>query len=159
MDGAGTAHLTADHDLDARLRAAGLRATAARRSVLTALDDLGGHRSADEILAAVRSAGRPIARASVFNGLRDLVAVGLAVQVDAPGAARYELVGAGHHHFVCDRCGEITDVPYGSVDGARLTADLPGARIAGATVVFRGECATCVADQVTRPRRHVRRRG
>ena len=50
-----------------------------------------------------------------------------------------------HHHLVCRACGQIVDVPC--VRGSRpcLDADLPGARIDEANVVFRGLCPACVA--------------
>lgn len=157
MDGAGAAHLTpgrghdgprhGDYELDDRLRAAGLRATAARRSVLAAVAELGGHRTADEVLAAIQASGRPIARASVFNALRDLVTAGMVLPVEVPGAARYELARAGHHHFVCRTCGTILDVPCAVGDDLCVTPDLPGARVDEATVVFRGTCPACAAGQ------------
>lgn len=164
MDGASAAHLTStrvhdgprdgDHELDVRLRAAGLRATAARRSVLGALAELGGHPTADEVLAAVRTSGRRIARASVFNALRDLVTAGSVLLVEVPGAARYELAGPEHHHFVCRTCGAIIDVPRAVGDRLGGTLDLPGARVDETTVVLRGHCPACVAsapDQHGRP--------
>ncbi|MDD9371147.1 MAG: Fur family transcriptional regulator [Acidimicrobiales bacterium] len=157
MDGPGAAHLTpaTDHDglregdreVDARLRAAGLRATAARRSVLGALAELGGHPTADDVLAAVRTSGRAIARASVFNSLRDLVTAGMVLQVEVPGAARYELAGPGHHHFVCHMCGTIIDVPSAVGDQLSASPDLPGVRVDETTVVFRGLCPACVASE------------
>jgi Fe2+ or Zn2+ uptake regulation protein len=160
VDGAGTARLTrttthhdtrkvdrdVDQDLDRRLRAAGLRATAARRAVLGALIELGGHRTAEDVLAAVRAAGRPIARASAFNALRDLVAGGLALFVDVPGAARYEIARPWHHHFVCRSCGAIVDVECTTGAKPCLTPDLPGADVDEATVVLRGRCPACAAE-------------
>jgi Fe2+ or Zn2+ uptake regulation protein len=113
--------------------------------VLAALIELGGHRTADEVLAAVQASGRPIARASAFNALRDLVAAGMALLVEVPGAARYEVARAWHHHFVCRSCGEISDVPCAEGDEPCLTPDLPGARVDEAMVVFRGLCPACAA--------------
>jgi Fe2+ or Zn2+ uptake regulation protein len=157
VDGAGAASLTPTaapvasrlgrENLDERLRAAGLRATAPRRAVLAALASLGGHRTADEVLAAVRAAGPPIARASAFNALHDLMAAGLALAIDVPGAARYEIARPWHHHFVCRACGRISDVDC--IVGAKpcLAPDLPGAHVDEATVVFRGLCPACAARQ------------
>jgi Fur family transcriptional regulator, stress-responsive regulator len=154
VDGAGTALIPGatagppgpgGEELDGRLRAAGLRATAARRSVLGALTSLGGHRTADEVLVAVRAAGPPIARASVFNALRDLVVAGLALLVEVPGAARNEVAGPSHDHFVCRSCGRITDVERTTGAEPFPTPDLAGALVDEATVVFRGLCPDCAA--------------
>jgi Fur family ferric uptake transcriptional regulator len=122
--------------------------------VLGVLAELGGHRTADEVLAAVRTSGRPIARASVFNALRDLVTAGMALLVEVPGAARYELAGPGHHHFLCRTCGSITDVPCVVGDQLCVTPDLAGARVDETTVVFRGLCPACAASA---PDQHGRR--
>lgn len=127
-----------------RLADAGLRATRPRLAVLGALERLGGHRGADEVVAALRDAGEAVSRASVFNALRDLAAAGLVMVADTgPGPARYEVARDWHHHFVCTRCGAVTDVPC--VAGAKpcLEAGVPGARIDEAQVIFRGVCAAC----------------
>jgi Fur family transcriptional regulator, stress-responsive regulator len=149
VDAAGTAGLTiAPRDPDppaARLRQAGLRATAPRVAVLRELTEVPGHHSADELAQRLRARGIPIARASVYNVLDDLVRCELVTLADAgPGRALYEAHEAGHHHFVCRRCGHVEDVPC--LSGARpcLQADLRGAIIDDAQVILRGICARCV---------------
>lgn len=132
------------------LRVAGLRATRPRVAVLAALAALGGHRTADEVAAALAAAGVPVPRASLYHVLGSLTAAGLALVADAgPGTARYEVAGRWHHHLVCRSCGAIVDVPC--VRGTRpcLEPDLPGAQIDEAQVIFRGRCASCVAADAT----------
>jgi Fe2+ or Zn2+ uptake regulation protein len=129
----------------ARLRAAGLRVTRQRLSVLDALAALGGHRTADEVAAALREVGAPLPRASLYHALRSMEAAGLLLVADAgPGAARYEIASSWHHHLVCRSCGAVIDVPC--VAGARpcLEAELPGAEVDEAQVIFRGLCPSCV---------------
>ena len=53
----------------ARLRKLGLRATGPRLALLTVLERVGGHRSADELVAELRQAGYPHARTTVYNAL------------------------------------------------------------------------------------------
>lgn len=133
---------------DRRLAAAGLRVTRPRRAVLAALERLGGHRGADEVAEELRGANVSVSRASVFNALRDLADAGLVMVADAgPGPARYEVARDWHHHFVCRACGRITDVAC--VVGAKpcLEAEIPGAHVDEAQVVFRGLCAACARRQ------------
>ncbi|MGH9187802.1 MAG: Fur family transcriptional regulator [Acidimicrobiales bacterium] len=142
MDAAGAAGLTSA----ASLRAAGLRATRPRLSVLAALDRLGGHRSADDVAGTIAGAGGRLARMSVYNALDALARAGLVMRADAgPGRTLYEVAEHWHHHLVCRRCGAVIDVEC--VVGAKpcLTADLPGAVIDEAQVIFRGLCPTCAA--------------
>ena len=97
--------------LKARLRDSGLRATGPRAEVLAVLEDLGGHRTAEEIYdtLAARDAGVP--RSSVYNVLTTLSDAGLVLKADAgPGVVLYEAGGRWHHHFVCRNCARVFDV-------------------------------------------------
>lgn len=139
---------------DRRLADAGLRVTRPRVAVLEALERLGGHRSADEVVEALARAGEAASRASVFNALRDLTTVGLVMLADAgPGPARYEVAREWHHHFVCRVCGRITDVACAVGAKPCLEAEIPGARVEEAQVIFRGLCATCARRRRGHPRR------
>lgn len=132
--------------LTERLRAAGLRATRPRLAVAAALEDLGGHRTADEVHAYLEGHGVRLPRTSVYNVLSSLVTAGLALAADTgPGPARYEAGGDRHHHFVCRACGRVYDVPCAAGAESCLDAvDAPG-RVEQAQVIFRGICAACDA--------------
>lgn len=138
----------ADSTAAQRVRAAGLRATRPRVLILELLDRLEGHSSADEVVDELDAAGTALPRATVYNVLGDLSERGLVMTADAgPGRALYEVAGRWHHHFVCRRCGAVTDVECGADDRPCLDAAVPGAVIDEAQVIYRGLCATC------RPRR------
>jgi Fe2+ or Zn2+ uptake regulation protein len=133
-------------DAPGRLRAAGLRVTRRRIAVIDALAELGGHQTADEVATSLDAAGIRVPRASLYHALGSLAAAGILMVADAgPGVARYELASAWHHHLVCRSCGDIIDVPC--VRGSRpcLDAEIPGATIDEAQVIFRGTCPACVA--------------
>ena len=131
----------------ARLRKLGLRATGPRLALLTVLERVGGHRSADELVAELRQAGYPHARTTVYNALDDLTRAGLihAAPV-AAGALRYEADLAPHQHFVCTQCGLIRNVVavVEPLEGPLPTVE--GARIDLVDVVYRGVCAACMAS-------------
>jgi Fe2+ or Zn2+ uptake regulation protein len=89
-------------------------------------------------------------RATTYNNLRDLVKAGLVREVAVEGrAGRFDLEGMRHHHFVCDRCGNVEDVDWYNVPR-------PAARSLGKRVVrewqliFRGLCAKCARKRVSR---------
>jgi Fe2+ or Zn2+ uptake regulation protein len=120
--------------------------TRQRVAIIDALATAGGHRTADEVAAALRGGGTSMPRASLYHALGTMAEAGVVLVADAgPGAVRYEVATEPHHHLVCRACGRIVDVPC--VRGSRpcLDADLPGARIDEAQVVFRGLCPTCAA--------------
>lgn len=131
--------------LSDRLREHGLRATTPRTEVLAALEDLGGHRSADEVLDRLGTVYRRLPRSSVYNILASLVGAGLALTADAgPGAVLYEAGQAAHHHFVCRRCGRVIDVPCVAASRPCLAAGRDVGDIEEAQVIFRGVCSACL---------------
>lgn len=136
----------------ARLRQRGLRVTGPRLAILAMLEEVGGHRSADELVLALRRAGYHHARTTVYNALDDLARAKLlrAAPVDA-GALRYESVGESHHHFVCRGCGLIRNVDVLDDLAARPLPCLAGAELDELDVVYRGLCAQCVAAGAERP--------
>ena len=55
-------------------------------------------------------------RATTYNNLRDLVQAGLVREVAVEGrAARFDAKGMRHHHFICDRCGNVEDIEWYNV--------------------------------------------
>ena len=134
-------------ELSRRLREHGLRATGPRIDVLAALEDLGGHRTADEVRDRLATSGRPLPRSSVYNVLTSLAGAGLVLNADAgPGPALYEARQEWHHHFVCRSCHRVFDVEC--LVGARpcLTPGTDVGVVEDAQVIFRGICAACAAQ-------------
>jgi Fe2+ or Zn2+ uptake regulation protein len=136
-----------------RLRARGLRVTGPRLAILAMLQQVGGHRSADELVAALRAGGYHHARTTVYNALDDLARAGLvrAAPVDA-GALRYETAAHEHHHFVCRRCGTIINVPMTPDLAGLPIPPVAGARPDEIDVIYRGYCEECAADGVAAER-------
>ena len=127
------------------IRDAGLRVTRPRVIIYNLLQEAGGHRTADEVAELVTSSGEKLPLASVYNVLDDLSRVDLVTRADrGPGTAIYEVAETWHHHFVCHECGDVTDVPCVVGSKPCLDADVPGAVIDEAQIIFRGICASCV---------------
>lgn len=133
--------------LDERLHRAGLKATQPRLLVLGLLQELGGHRSIEDILKELRTRQTPLPRASVYNVISTLVSRGLVMLADAgPGPALYEVSLTWHHHFVCISCGRIIDIPCVVGEKPCLLPDwLPGT-VEETQIIFRGHCDSCLAN-------------
>jgi hypothetical protein len=99
------------------------------------LERVGGHRSADELVLALRRGGYHHARTT------GLVR---AAPVDA-GALRYESAGPAHHHFVCRECGSIRNVPLSEDTQPHPMPAIEGAELDELDVVYRGRCPACAA--------------
>jgi len=95
-----------------QLRRLGVRVTPQRLFVLEALEQGGGHMTAEEIMRWAIQRYPAINLATVYRTLDLLMAVGLVAQMhlDA-GATSFELIGAEpHHHLVCEQCGAIIEM-------------------------------------------------
>ncbi|TDQ55330.1 Fur family transcriptional regulator [Actinorugispora endophytica] len=129
----------------AALRAAGLRVTASRLAILDAIR-LGNHLDADRVARAVRERVGHVSTQAVYDSLHALTGAGLLRRIEPAGSpARYEArVGDNHHHLVCRRCGEVTDVDCVTGRAPCLEpSQTHGYDIDEAEVVFWGVCPEC----------------
>ncbi len=127
------------------LRAADLRVTRPRVSVLTAVHDH-PHADTEHILGVARADLGALSHQAVYDVLRALTAAGLVRRIEPAGsAARYESrVADNHHHVVCRSCGEVADVDCAVGSTPCLTAsDDRGFLIDEAEVTYWGVCPSC----------------
>jgi|SRR6185312_1971060 len=127
----------------------GLRCTAQRYAVMAFLMENKGHPTAAEIFEAVNRVDPRSSRATTYNNLRDLVKAGLVREVAVEGrAGRFDAAGMRHHHFICDRCGNVEDVDW--YDVPRPAARSLGKRVVReCQLIFRGLCAKCSARRAS----------
>jgi Fe2+ or Zn2+ uptake regulation protein len=128
----------------------GLRRTPQRYAVMAFLMEQAGHPTAAEIFEAVNRVDPRSSRATIYNNLRDLVEAGLVREVAKEGrAARFDATGTRHHHFICDRCGNVEDVSW--CDVPRPAAASLGKRVLrGCELIFRGLCTKCAPRRTSR---------
>jgi Fur family ferric uptake transcriptional regulator len=134
-----------DTDDARRLRSAGLRVTAPRLAVLTAVRER-PHATVDEIAAAARERTGAVSIQAVYDVLRALAKAGLARRIEPAGSpARYEArVGDNHHHLVCRACGDVADVDCAIGHTPCLVpGDAAGYLVDEADVTFWGICPAC----------------
>lgn len=131
-------------ELREAFRAANLRSTAQRYAVLEFLVRNAGNATAGEIFEAVNRGDPRASRATVYNSLRSLAHAGLVRELMAEGnAARFDANIHPHHHFVCDRCRRVDDIPWFAIPPRSLKAARNGREVRHYEVVFRGVCANC----------------
>jgi len=138
------------HSIKQSLEANGLRCTAQRYAVMAFLMDHKGHPTAAEIFRAVNRVDPRSSRATTYNNLRDLVKAGLVREVAVEGrAGRFDLAGMRHHHFICDRCGNVEDMQWYSVP--RPAPRSLGKRIVReCQLIVRGLCTNCAPRRASR---------
>ena len=132
------------------LEDSGLRCTPQRHCVMAFLMDHTGHPTAAEIFEAVNRLDPRSSRATTYNNLRDLVQAGLVREVAVEGrAARFDAKGVQHHHFICDRCGNVEDIDWYSVP--KPASGALGKRVVReCELIVRGLCTQCAPRQSSR---------
>lgn len=125
------------------LEVSGLRCTPQRFAVMAFLMEHTGHPTAAEIFEAVNRTDPRCSRATAYNNLRDLVQAGLVREVAVEGrAARFDAKGMRHHHFICDRCGNVEDMEWYDVPRPR-SRSLGKRVVREYELIFRGLCTQC----------------
>jgi Fe2+ or Zn2+ uptake regulation protein len=132
------------------LTGGGLRSTPQRYAVMAYLMTQAGHPTAAEIFEAVNRVDPRSSRATIYNNLRDLVQAGLVREVAIEGrAARFDAKRIPHHHFICDRCGNIEDMDWYDVPGPPR-GSLGGRVLRECELIFRGLCIACAPRRTRR---------
>jgi Fur family transcriptional regulator, peroxide stress response regulator len=126
-----------------------LAATHQRQKIYEALVSRPGHYSPEEIYEQVKRDLPSISLATVYKNLKTFVQAGLVREVAVEGrAARFDVKGAPHHHFICDRCGNVEDIEWYDVP-------TPASRSLGTRIlrecelIFRGLCTKCAPRQAS----------
>jgi Fur family transcriptional regulator, peroxide stress response regulator len=123
----------------------GLAATHQRQVVYEAVVASHGHRSPEQIYAAVRKRIPSISLATVYNNLRLFVEHGMLREV-TPHASTLRVDGntKPHHHLVCSRCKEVQDIDGDLIDLKQLSRKLPkGFDLTQPVVEVFGLCRRC----------------
>jgi len=129
------------------LKAVGLRRTAARVLVLSALRHAGKHMRATEVIEDVGRRFGHLQRSTVYRALGVLRDARLISETHLrPGEAIYEWVGEHpHHHLVCSVCGGVTDLDDSVItELARGVADRHGFRAEVTHLALGGVCPDCL---------------
>jgi len=131
-----------------RLRDAGHKLTDARLTVLSVLEDSGGHITSAEVLDRVNTLAPNIGRASVFRSLDLFTRMGMIrpTYVDSSVTPTYVLLPDGHHHHIictnCSRVIEFEDCHLTVLEG-ELESRLH-VKLTGHLLEFYGLCDRCV---------------
>jgi Fur family ferric uptake transcriptional regulator len=138
-------------ELKSRLRAHGLRATAARLAVYEVLIGAGGPVTHGDVVTKLE--GSAFDRATTYRNLVDLAEVGIARRSDLGDHLwRFELVerahgeheaAEAHPHFVCTECGTVECLPDGAVTVAPVKGAPRALKKAHVEVQVRGTCNDC----------------
>lgn len=125
------------------LQAAGIRPSAQRIAVLSAVANGHKHPSAEDIYSDLSRIFRSLSRTTVYNSLKVLTDKGLLRELEIESCcSRYDLAQQPlHSHFICRRCSTIFDMsmPPGISDVMTTPFDIDSVE-----VTYRGLCPECM---------------
>jgi Fe2+ or Zn2+ uptake regulation protein len=130
----------------ARLREAGLRATAPRVAVLGELERNRSHPSPIEVHRLLSARHPSLSLSTVYLTIEAFAKAGLLRRVAAGGGIRVDGVVEWHDHAVCRQCGGVFDLPARAAVPRSAPRGLPrGTRVLGARIEYDVRCARCQA--------------
>jgi Fur family ferric uptake transcriptional regulator len=123
------------------------RATRQRDAIKSVIQAAKRPLSPDEVLEAARSAVSALGLATVYRTLKLLVAEGAVQVITLPGeSARYEISEfAHHHHFQCNACLRVYDVPGCPGDLRHLAPR--GFTLEDHDLTLYGRCSDCAKSE------------
>ncbi|VAW73725.1 Iron-responsive regulator Irr [hydrothermal vent metagenome] len=121
-----------------RLLAAGIQSTRQRLHIAQMLLTGNQHLSADQVLAQMKSSGKPVSKATVYNTLGLFAARGLLREVIIdPNRVFYDTNCSPHHHVYNTATGELSDIDLKYVLPEQLSGLPDGTKLEGVDVVIR----------------------
>ena len=127
------------------LRQQGGRLTSSRRTLLQALFEADGHRTAEELAAEVQAQAPDVHMSTIYRNLDELERLGVVVHAHlGHGPATYHLAAGAHGHLVCERCGQMIEAPHELFRGlARVAKTRFGFTIDPHHFAVLGRCEGC----------------
>ena len=122
-----------------------LKITPQRRAIFDLLNKNKNHPTAEQIYQQISSTMPEVSRATVYNTLRELIALGelSAVENLSENGTRYDTNIAPHHHLFCIRCHTLIDLDVEFEDLNIPTNGQFGYEIIKSQVTFYGICPIC----------------
>lgn len=124
------------------LQAKGIRPSAQRIAVFSAVANGRMHPAAEDIYAGLSKLFHSLSRTTVYNSLKVMTDAGLLRELEIEaGCSRYDMaLQPAHSHFICRRCSRIYDMPMPEGMSEILA---PQFDIDAVEVTLRGLCPEC----------------
>jgi len=123
------------------------RKSAQREKIFALIGESRDHPTALEVYERLKREMPSLSLGNVYRNIAILLEEGRIQGGEfGSGIVRYDAVTASHYHFVCARCGRVSDFAMPAQDEITATARRYSPHhIAGHTIRFYGVCADCAA--------------
>ena len=127
------------------LKDRGITVTPQRIAVLSYLDSHRTHPDADTIYEDLKKDNPSLSKTTIYNTLDMLRQHSLIKVLTIGSKFRYDFNLLPHHHFRCQRCGAVIDIPPGNAPLDCMDTD--GHRVDEIHVYLKGICKACLQKQ------------
>jgi len=119
-----------------------LKVTPQRLEILKYLDENRTHPTVDEIYCSLKEKSPALSKTTVYNSVEILKDNGLILSITISGSEfRYDYKHDIHHHFLCTKCGRITDIDISCPNIDKTIKN--GYQIKEVHGYFKGICKDC----------------
>jgi Fur family transcriptional regulator, ferric uptake regulator len=132
-------------DLREKFRSSGYTLTSQRRAVLEALNEAGGHPSAEDVYLIVKKKNPRVALGTVYQALSVLEEIGVIGSKHwSESPTRYDLNLEPHLDIRCAACGVVSEIPGVELGGLEenIRHNTPY-EVTRMTIVVEGLCPSC----------------
>lgn len=126
-----------------KLRENNISPSVIRINVYQYMFDNDEHHTVDEIYKNIIDKIPTLSKASVYNTLELFLDKGIVKQVRLDSnTSYYELKKENHSHFICEKCGEIHDIPEQTLN--LKSKGLEDFKINKVDILMKGVCKKCL---------------
>jgi len=120
------------------------RNTVQRQLVLSAMEELNIHATAEQVYEHISKNHPTISKATVYRNLSQLTESGELLNIGCfDGSAHYDHQCHEHYHFMCNACKRIFDVEGDLSDISGRFKGTEEFNITGFSISFSGLCKSC----------------
>lgn len=119
----------------------GWRCTSQRLAVYEFIDGNYSHPDVDIVWNHVKKTLLTVTRESIYRILNEFAATGILHRLDHLDSARYDSQTCPHGHFICEKCGKITD--FALPDNTILPANPVAGKANHIELRISGVCEKC----------------
>lgn len=119
-----------------------------RESIKACLMSRHDHPTADALYTSIREEYPNISLGTVYRNLNLLVELGeIQKLVCQDGADRFDANTSPHYHYVCQKCGKVSDLSMGTIDNINpLAKKYANGTVDSHTIFFYGTCWECLEN-------------
>ena len=115
-----------------------------REALLNELCSRFDHPTAETLYLKLKESMPNISLGTVYRNLGTLSSDGTVMKISVGGAERYDGNASAHPHFLCRKCGELTDIKLEAESILQSAAECTGGNIEGYSLTLYGVCDKCI---------------